>query len=373
VATTNALPRDDQGNDVAYENNLERLHAQADEETVVFNAIGLADLIEEQHASHAALVSRLNAMFIKHLEATWVPRTLQKLAAEKERIPFEHALLGMPPAHEEEALPQVRDAIVKEVEGILDRGVPSLLKEYSASILLPMKRDIQRVVQQVVHGTFRVKEVMCRFRHMCDSQILSLQQHDQILSWLPNPSTGKQVTLELLYRASRDGWQCQDFHSRCDNKGATVTVIKCTGGFVFGGYADVSWNSSSSYTPSPKAFLFSLHSPSGVGPVRLPLVQNLEQAIRCKASCGPTFGGGHDLHIADSANSNTGSYTNLGHTYQLPSGQSAKTFFTGGKNFQAAELEVYQGKWMEEGSQSVDRGHASVRTSGRANQRTGER
>jgi hypothetical protein len=49
---------------------------------------------------------------------------------------------------------------------------------------------------------------------MIDSQILSLQQHDQIFSWLPKPSTGKQVTLEILYRASRDGWQCQDFHSR---------------------------------------------------------------------------------------------------------------------------------------------------------------
>ena len=41
---------------MAYENNLERLHAQADEETVVFKAIGLADLIEEQRASHGALV-----------------------------------------------------------------------------------------------------------------------------------------------------------------------------------------------------------------------------------------------------------------------------------------------------------------------------
>jgi hypothetical protein len=56
-------------------------------------------------------------MFIKHLETSWVPRTLQKLAAEKEGIPFEHALLGVPPAHEEEALPQVRDAIMKEVGG----------------------------------------------------------------------------------------------------------------------------------------------------------------------------------------------------------------------------------------------------------------
>ena len=56
MATTNALPRDDEGNEVAYENNLERLHAQADEETVVFKDMGMADLIEEQRASHAALV-----------------------------------------------------------------------------------------------------------------------------------------------------------------------------------------------------------------------------------------------------------------------------------------------------------------------------
>ena len=340
MATTNALPRDDQGNVVAYENNLERLHAQADEETVIFNAIGLADLIEEQRASHAALVSRLNDMFIKHLESTWVPRTLQKLAAEKERIPFEHALLGMPPAHEEEALPQFKDAIVKEVERVLDRGVPSLLKEYSASVLHPMKRNLRRVVQQAMKDAFRVNGVVWRFDN--DSQSVSPQQHSQILSWLPESSGGKQVKLELLYCASRDGWQCQDFHSSCDNMGATVTGIKCTGGFVFGGYADASWSSSGSYTHSAQAFLFSLHSPSGVGPVKLPLVQpNHPNAIQCNASYGPTFGAGHDLHVANCANGNTSSYTNL-HTYQLPPGQSAQAFFTGGRHFQAAEVEVYQ-------------------------------
>ena len=72
-------------------------------------------------------------MFIKHLESTWVPRTLHKIAAEKKKMEFEHAVLGMPPAHEEETFPQVRDAIEKGVEGVLYRGVPSLLEEYSAS------------------------------------------------------------------------------------------------------------------------------------------------------------------------------------------------------------------------------------------------
>jgi hypothetical protein len=158
VATTNVLPWDDEGNDGAYKNNLERLHAQADEEIAAFNAIGLADLIDEQRASHAALVWRLNDMFIKHLETTWVPRTVQTLAVEEERIPLEHALLGMPPAHEEEAFSQVRDAIVKEVEELLDQGVPSLLKEYSAAVLHPVLRDLQRAVQQKTKDAFLPKE-----------------------------------------------------------------------------------------------------------------------------------------------------------------------------------------------------------------------
>ena len=150
------------------------------------------------------------------------------------------------------------------------------------------------------------------------------------------------MKLELLYRASRDGWRAQDFHSRCDGKGATVTVIKCSGGFVFGGYADVPWQSNNSWAHSSQAFLFSLHSPSGVGPVKLPLVQNHQHAMYCGASHGPTFGSGHDIYVADGANGNTNSHTNLGHTYQLPAGQSAQTFFTGAHNFQAAEVEVYQ-------------------------------
>jgi hypothetical protein len=79
-----------------------------------------------------------------------------------------------------------------------------------------------------------------------------------------------------------------------------------------------------------------------VGPVKLPLVQNHQNAVFCYASYGPTFGGGHDLYVANCANSTTSSHNYLGNTYQLPQGQSAQTFFTGSHNFQAVEVEVYQ-------------------------------
>ena len=168
--------------------------------------------------------------------------------------------------------------------------------------------------------------------------ILSRQQAHTILWWLE-----KQTKLELLYRASRDGWRATDFHSKCDNKGATVTVIKSTGGSVFGGYADVAWASSGQWLPSSNAFPFALQYPSGVAPVKMPLTQAPHpNAIHDHSSHGPTFGNGHDIHVADNANSNTNSYTNVGPAYQLPAGQDARCFLTGTGNFQTAEIEVFR-------------------------------
>lgn len=58
----------------------------------------------------------------------------------------------------------------------------------------------------------------------------------QLNSWLP-----AKFPRALCYRASRDGWNSRTFHSKCDNKGATVTIIR-VGTYIFGGYADYSWS-----------------------------------------------------------------------------------------------------------------------------------
>jgi len=46
----------------------------------------------------------------------------------------------------------------------------------------------------------------------------------------------------LLYEATKDGSSSSNFHSRCDNKGATVVIIETTAGNVFGGFTDQVWN-----------------------------------------------------------------------------------------------------------------------------------
>ena len=42
------------------------------------------------------------------------------------------------------------------------------------------------------------------------------------------------------WRASVDGWTARTFHSRCDGKGPTVTIIR-VGKYIFGGYTSLSW------------------------------------------------------------------------------------------------------------------------------------
>ena len=45
----------------------------------------------------------------------------------------------------------------------------------------------------------------------------------------------------LCYKASRDGFNPTAFHSRCDNKGRSVTWAETTNNWLVGGYTSVSW------------------------------------------------------------------------------------------------------------------------------------
>ena len=81
-------------------------------------------------------------------------------------------------------------------------------------------------------------------------------------------------------------------------------------------------------------------NPQGLGPTKMPLVVGNQNAINCNSGYGPTFGGGHDLHISENANTNTSSYSGLGNSYQCPPGQQS-TFFTGARNFTVANYEVF--------------------------------
>jgi len=105
-----------------------------------------------------------------------------------------------------------------------------------------------------------------------------------------------------------NNWSADYFHGRCDNKGATVVVVK-TGNYIFGGCTVRSWGGSGEKKASD-SFLFSLVNPSGLSPTKIPLIAGQEEkAIYCNKGYGPVFGSGYDLYIAGSPNSNNCSTT----------------------------------------------------------------
>lgn len=60
----------------------------------------------------------------------------------------------------------------------------------------------------------------------------------QLRQWLPSFLNSKKAV--HCYQATVNGWDASTFHSRCDNKGQTLAIVK-VGPYVFGGFASESW------------------------------------------------------------------------------------------------------------------------------------
>ena len=59
---------------------------------------------------------------------------------------------------------------------------------------------------------------------------------------LPVLQIAPAIKFVRCWRAQTDGWGVSTFHSNCDGRGPTVTIIE-VGGYIFGGYTDKSWSS----------------------------------------------------------------------------------------------------------------------------------
>jgi len=172
------------------------------------------------------------------------------------------------------------------------------------------------------------------------------------LTWLDKwlkPVTRQSSYWNRCYQATVNGWSSYTFHSNCDGKGPTVTIIR-VGKYIFGGYTSVSWSYSCGYRYDSAAFLFSLVNKPGWQPLKLDQTGHYSyqrsHSIYSCSSYGPTFGGGHDIYIANNAASSTSSRSNLGDTYSPPAGNSygssfTQSFLAGSYYFRPDEVEVF--------------------------------
>ena len=190
------------------------------------------------------------------------------------------------------------------------------------------------------------KKFKDRFKLFHGTTLLDSAMSMQINEWI---GSSKVQEWKCLYKATRDTFAASVFHSKCDGKGPTVTVIRSTNGNIFGAYTPCKWASSGSYAYDKDSFLFSL-------------VNSIDKQVRFKHSgsnlnsiynasgYGPTFGSGHDLYIVNNSNVTTGSYCNSSYSYpmtdELGTGwqngsDKSKNLFAGSYNFMTTEIEVF--------------------------------
>ena len=123
---------------------------------------------------------------------------------------------------------------------------------------------------------------------------------------------------------------------------------------------------SCSFYYDSSAFLFSLVNKPGWQPLKLDQTGRYSYQRNSIYSCssyGPIFGGASDLRIPNNAASNTNSYSNLGHTYSPPPGNSytssfTQSFLAGSYYFRPDEVEVfYETTWRNHGAWSLSFTH----------------
>ena len=104
--------------------------------------------------------------------------------------------------------------------------------------------------------------------------------------------TSKFIKCKLIYDAKENGDKVSTFHSLCDNKGSTLTIISTSDNKIFGGYLSISFSENSGWIHDEKAFVFSFNYNE-----KYPSLDSTYSFYGGKDR-GPTFGG-YNIEIFD--------------------------------------------------------------------------
>lgn len=146
------------------------------------------------------------------------------------------------------------------------------------------------------------------------------------------------LRLNLLYKATRDGFAHNNFKDRCMNKPNTLVVVLTQYNKLVGGFTPLMWQKSADSheyvrDESRKTFLYSITNGK-----KYKLVKP-NYAICNAKELGPIFGGGSDLEIVSECNRYTNNYSHVGHSFDY---QGTEEDFFGKKKFLVQDYEVYE-------------------------------
>ena len=163
------------------------------------------------------------------------------------------------------------------------------------------------------------------------SKIIETKEQIKLIKeWLPY-NNKENIKCKLIYDAKKDGDDVSTFHSLCDNKGATLTIISTSDNKKIGGFLSKSFGGNKGLIEDNNAFLFSLNYNE-----KYPSL-NRGNHYFDKSNQGPIFGY-FCIEIFDKFLSNKNNYYHP-YTYRYDFGKrnNNKDFY-----FIVIELEVYQ-------------------------------
>lgn len=149
-----------------------------------------------------------------------------------------------------------------------------------------------------------------------------------------NINYNAKISYELLYKASIDGEAASVFHSLCDEKGASITVVKVLNGSKCGGFTPLSWKTNGCWQkdPSLRSFVCNLDNKT-----KFNLRENYNHALdfhENKLSCF----GGYALQLTDNNLSNKNGICQAC-DYQIQS--PTDLIGINDNNFQAVDIEIF--------------------------------
>ena len=196
------------------------------------------------------------------------------------------------------------------------------------------------------HIPLSLKFIVVKFaKRIIGCKLLSIKEDLDFYQMLLKKLSSN-IKFKLLFRASEHQYLAKKFHEKCDNQGATLTIIQSNWGNIFGGYVSKSWNHDKNYTQTEdkNAFLFVIKSDDKSVKDQLPMTFSLTThhgyAIFNDSLGGPCFGG-HDICIRDKCNRTISHLQDANYCYPYSYNTSGITNLCGGSLTKRYDVERF--------------------------------
>lgn len=145
---------------------------------------------------------------------------------------------------------------------------------------------------------------------------------------------------KLIYQASRDGFDAENFHRKCDNIYNVLVLVKSKNSDLFGGYTAIGWkfDEESTCLLDRNAFIFSFKNKYNAS--FKSKVKNSNKALCSCKNCSINFG---NIDLMIPISDKYSGIINLGKDYEIPNNmdQFAAHLFSSGTIFYVHEIEAY--------------------------------